>query len=48
MATWIDSHGQILNLHDQENRTVFDRNREAMMTVLHAVEDRTKHNSSMN
>lgn len=24
MATWIDSHGEILNLHDQENRTVMN------------------------
>lgn len=48
MTTWINSHGQILNLDDQEDTTVFDRNKEAGVTVLPTVEDQTKHDSSMN
>lgn len=48
MATQTDYHDQILNLDNQENRIVFDRNREALLAVWHAVGDWTKHTSSMN
>lgn len=44
----LDYHDQILNLDNQENRIGFDRNREALLAVWHAVGDWTKHNSSMN
>ena len=48
MGTQTNYHGQILNLDNQKNRTVFDRNREALLAVWHAVGGWTKHNSLMN